>query len=353
LDLCAEVQAAFRALSGGEGPPDYRKIFKEHGNFLRTGSYTAEEVADALNLPAKARDLLYPYWCYLGVPMNRVSFTIWASLLNAYLSAGAVIPKLRSHEISAAFVRGIEDHGGEIRLNTRVEHVLVEDGRIQGVETSLGERITCEALISNASPTLMFNFLIHPSSAIPAAAKKMVNARRHGFSLVVVYLGLDADRHALGLEDYSYFIAPHMDTEKLYQGIYSLESDEIMQASVCLNAANPTCSPNGTTILALTAGYRSEAWEDVRAEDYFRVKTRAADRLIRQFEQATGTDIRSHIEEIEIATPQTFARYTGAYDGIVYGYEPEPWDSVVPRALLDERARHRAHTLDLADEEPA
>ncbi|MCK4514390.1 MAG: NAD(P)/FAD-dependent oxidoreductase, partial [Spirochaetaceae bacterium] len=333
LDLCGEVQAAFRALSGGDGRLDYGKIFREHGNFLRTGAYTAENVADALNLPKKARDLLYPYWCYLGVPMNRVSFPMWASLLNAYLSAGAVIPKLRSHGISAAFIRGIEDHGGEIRYNTRVEQVLVEDGRVQGVLTSFGERISCRAVISNASPTLMFNFLIQPSSAIPAAAKKMVNARKHGFSLVVVYLGLDADRHALGLEDYSYFIAPHMDTERLYEGIYSLESDEIMQASICLNAANPSCSPEGTTILALTAGYRSEAWVDVRPEDYFRMKTRAADRLIRQFERATGTDIRSHIEEIEVATPQTFARYTGAYDGIVYGYEPEPWDSVVPRAL--------------------
>ena len=333
LTLCGEVQEAFRALSGGDGSPDYKKIFREHGNFLRTGSYTAEDVADAVNLPEKARDLLYPYWCYLGVPMNRVSFTIWAAMLNAYLSAGAVIPKLRSHEISSAFVRGIEDHGGEIRYNTRVEQVLVEDGRVQGIVTSFGEEISCGAVISNASPTLMFNFLIHPSSAVPAAARKMVNARKHGFSLVVVYLGLDADRHTLGLEDYSYFIAPHMDTRKLYEAIYHLESDEIMQASVCLNAANPSCSPEGTTILTLTAGYRSEAWEDVQPENYFRTKTRVAGRLIHQFEQATGTKIRSHIEEIEIATPQTFARYTGAYDGIVYGYEPEPWDSIIPRVL--------------------
>ena len=339
LDLCADVQAAFRALSGGDGSPDYAKVFREHGNFFRTGAYAADDVADAVNLPAEARDLLYPYWCYLGVPMNRVSFSIWGSLLHAYLSAGAVIPKLRSHEISCAFIRGIEDHGGEVRFNTRVDQVLVENGRVQGVMTSFGEKIECAALISNASPTLMFNFLIHPSSAIPAAAKRMVNARKHGLSLVVVYLGLDADRHALGLEDYSYFISPHMDTQKLYEGTYSLESDEIALACVCLNAANPTCSPEGTTILGFAAGYQAEAWEDVRPEEYFRVKNQVADRLTRQFEQATGTDIRSHIEEIEVATPQTFARYTGAYDGIVYGYEPEPWDSVVPRALAMKKER--------------
>ena len=29
----------------------------------------------------------------------------------------------------------------------------------------------------------------------------------------------------------------------------------------------------------------------------------------------------------------SFQRYTGAYRGVVYGYEPEPWDSLIPRAL--------------------
>ena len=333
LELCTEVQGALRALSGGDGAPKFVKIFKEYGNFFRTGSYTADEVADAVNLPAEARDLLYPYWCYLGVPMNRVSFSIWAAMFNAYITTGAVIPKLRSHEISSAFVRGIQNHGGEVRLNTKAEHVVVEDRRIRGVVTSYGEEIACKAVISNASPTLMFNSLIYPASASPPEARKMVNARKHGFSLVVVYLGLDVDHKTLGLNDYSYFIAPHMDTQKLYEGIDNLYSDEIMQASTCLNVANPECSPQGTTILALTAGYRAEAWENVSPEEYFRVKNAVALRLIRQFEMATGAPISAHIEEIEVATPQTFARYTGAYDGIVYGYEPEPWDSLIPRAL--------------------
>ena len=342
LDLCGEVQSAFRALSGSDGRPDYRAILREHGNFFRTGAYTADQVADAVGLPGAARDLLYPYWCYLGVPTNRLSFSIWAALLNSYLESGAVIPRLRSHEISSAFVQKIEQLGGEVRFNTRVERVLVSQGAVRGVQTSFGEEIACGAVISNASPTLMFNALIHPFSEVPPAARKMVNARTHGFSLVVVYLGLNADRHALGLDDYSYFIAPHMDTRRLYASISSLESEEIMQASTCLNVANPSCSPEGTTILALTAGYRAEAWENVRPKEYFRVKNQVAERLIRQFEGATGADIRGHIEEIEVATPQTFARYTGAYDGIVYGYEPEPWDSLVPRALSAKRERYIA-----------
>ncbi|MEJ2249843.1 MAG: NAD(P)/FAD-dependent oxidoreductase, partial [Candidatus Lokiarchaeota archaeon] len=51
------------------------------------------------------------------------------------------------------------------------------------------------------------------------------------------------------------------------------------------------------------------------------------------FEKATGTSIKNNIEEIEIATPMTYSRYTGTYNGIIYGYEPESWDSLVPRLM--------------------
>ncbi len=333
MDLCEEIQDTFRYLNEHEKDLHYGDLLKKHGNFIRTGAYSAEQVADSLKIPREARDLIYPYWCYLGVPMDRMSFSIWAALLNSYISWGAVIPKRRSHEISSAFIRGIQENGGEVCFNTRVDQVLTADGRITGVETEAGERFSCRALVSNASPTLLFDSLISPKTEVPAAARQNISSRKHGFSLVVVYLGLDAGPDELGLEDYSYFIAPHMYTDQLYQKIHELDNEGIMQAAVCLNIANPDCSPPGTSILALTAGFRSEAWAGVTPQEYFNVKGSIAYRLITQFEQATGTGIRQHIEEIEIATPQTFARYTGAYDGIVYGYEPEPWDSIVPRAL--------------------
>jgi prolycopene isomerase len=77
----------------------------------------------------------------------------------------------------------------------------------------------------------------------------------------------------------------------------------------------------------------------VRPEDYFKLKSKIADELIANFEKATGAPIRDHIEEIESATPQTWSRYTGTYNGIIYGYEPEPWDSFIPRlmAMNDEK----------------
>lgn len=333
MNLCAEIQGSFGYLNKNADNLNYCDLLKKHGNFIRTGAKTAEEVADALQISRDVRDILYPYWCYLGVPGNRLSFSIWAALLNSYISSGAVIPAMRSHELASGLVSKIEEFGGEIRYNTKVIKILVNNGSISGVETSNGEVIHTDRVISNASQTLVFNSLINPGTSVPDRALQNVNSRKLGFSLVVVYLGLNADMEELGITDYSYFIAPHMKTDRLYEAIYNLDTDEIMQATVCLNAANSECSPPGTTILAITAGYRAEAWADVAEKDYFKTKNIIAKKLIRQFEEATGVSLVEHIEEIEVATPETFARYTGAHDGIVYGYEPEPWDSIVPRAI--------------------
>lgn len=54
--------------------------------------------------------------------------------------------------------------------------------------------------------------------------------------------------------------------------------------------------------------------------------------MIKHFESLLGINIRDHIEEIEIATPVTFARYTGAINGAIYGYDLTPFDSTFPRS---------------------
>ncbi len=45
-----------------------------------------------------------------------------------------------------------------------------------------------------------------------------------------------------------------------------------------------------------------------------------------------GFRIRDYIEEIEVAAPQTFARYIGSYMGNVYAYDHRVFDSVVIKA---------------------
>ena len=347
VNLCQEVVEALEYLGRSKGNPDRSVLTKKYANFLKTCPYTMDEVADALGIPERARKILHAQWSYLGPPTSRLNFTVYGAMLYKFLITSAYIPRQRSHEFALALDARIRELGGDIAYNTRVEKILVEacpgrsrgNGRVVGVVTSQGDQIQTNHVISNASPTLVYNDLISPRTHVPEIALRACNARVNGLSGFVVYMGLDASPEELGLNEYSYFVYANMDTDELYDSLKTLDAPK-MQATLCLNNALPDCSPPGTSIVSITTLYRPEAWRDVRPQDYVKVKNRIANDLIAHLEQATGAPIREHIEELEVATPQTFARYTGSYQGAIYGYEPEPWDSLIPRLMSMQDDRH-------------
>lgn len=341
FQLGKEIDQATTYIGKMRGNPDQDILLKEHTNFLRTAAYPVDEVQDALNIPKKARSMLNAYWLYLGVPTSRVNTTVFAAMVYGYILKGGYIPKMRSHEYTSAIEAKIREFNGDIEYNTKVEKILVKSGSVYGVQTNKGEVINTKHVISNASPTLAYNNLIYPKSEVPDIAFKEINARTHGITTIVVYMGLDTTAENLGLEDYSYFICDTMDTDRLYDSLTDLEIPKV-QASLCLNNAIPDCSPPGTCIISITSAFRPGAWDSAKPEEYFDLKTKIAEGLITNFEKATGTHIRNHIEEIEVATPQTFSRFTGTYNGVIYGYELESWDSIVPRLQNMNNEKHIA-----------
>jgi len=337
--LAWEIRETFGYFGKSKGKPDQEVLLKEYTNFLKTAAYSVDDVENALNIPEKARKIMNAYWCYMGVPTSRLNFTIFALMILSYFKNGGYVPKKRSHEFTTALDAKIREYGGKIEYNTRVEKILVEGGRVVGIETSNGDRIKTNHIIANVSPTLVYNKLIYPKSEVPEIAYKEVNARIHGLTAFVVYLGLDVSPEELGLKEYSYFIMKRGDPDEIYETWKTLETPPV-QATVCLNNAIPDCSPPGTSIVYITTLFRPEAWKEVKPEDYYKLKNKIAEELIVQFEKTTGVAIREHIEEIEVATPQTFARYTKTYNGVIYGYEPESWDSITARFMCMADDKH-------------
>ncbi len=105
-------------------------------------------------------------------------------------------------------------------------------------------------------------------------------------------------------------------------------------ATVCLNRANPGCSPEGTCIMSFTTLYNTDVWGDIAPEDYVNKKREVAEKMIRDFEAHVGVSITPYIEEIEIATPVTMARYTLNPQGAMYSYSCADWDTMLPRLMM-------------------
>ena len=339
VELCREVLGGLTYLGQSRGNPDKRILLTKYANLLKTAPYSMDQVAVALKIPEQARKILHAQWSYIGSPTNRTNFTIFGGMLLKFITFGAWIPRQRSHEIALSLETRIRELGSDIQYNTRVEELLVWNNQVVGVVTSKGDRIETGHVIANVSPTLVYNNLISPKSEVPSVAFQECNARVHGLSGFVVYLGLDAPPEELGLREYSYLIYHNMNSSDGYESFKTLDTPKLL-AVVCLNNAIPDCSPPGTSIVSITTLYHPDVWRDVSPRDYIGIKNKIASGLITNLEEATGASIREHIEEFEVATPQTFARYTGTYNGIIYGYEPEPWDSLLPRMMMLQEDQH-------------
>ena len=61
-----------------------------------------------------------------------------------------------------------------------------------------------------------------------------------------------------------------------------------VQATVCLNNAYKECSPPGTCMMYFTTMFMSDDWGSVKDEEYFKMKDKVPDDMIRLFERETG-----------------------------------------------------------------
>lgn len=288
-----------------------------------------DEVLRKIGLPDKAREIYESYWDYIGCDSTKTSFAVYAYMTYTYITQKPYLAKHRSHEISLAYDKCIRDNGSDIWYNSEVSEIKVENGQVKGVQIKNGPFIACNRVMCNLMPHVAFDRLIDHKE-VPTREKKLMNARKLGFSCSTVYLGLDIPYEELGFKAYDTFIRKTGDTLKQVESMNSLDKNDCVTITV-LNDAIPDCSPKGTCMLSLSKFYTENVFENVKEEDYFKVKDKIANDCIDLFEQSTGCKIRDHIEEIEVATPATYAKYLGTPFGDVYGYSIANWDGMFPR----------------------
>ena len=219
--------------------------------------------------------------------------------------------------ISSILLDRFEELGGEVWFNSMVKKIIVKDKLAKGVILDDGTKVEADYIISNASPYNVFTKLIDKEN-VPEFQMKDNNAKTLAVKGFAVFLGLNKT-----------------DTKKVCE--MSRTRDKVaLQATVCLNAAIPDCSPEGTSILYMTSVFTGDdAWSDVTPATYVKEKRKYAEKMIDDFETATGCKIRDAIEEIEISAPMTYARYVDAPNGTIYGFSATGTNTIVHRIMTN------------------
>jgi all-trans-retinol 13,14-reductase len=228
--------------------------------------------------------------------------------LFGYYFDGGYYPVGGSERLAQVLVEAIEARGGTVRLKTRVERILIDNGRAIGVALADGRRITAGAVVANADVRRTFLELVG-RNALPARFADRLAAAAPGPSAFMVHLGVDYVpdcRPALHL------------------------IDQRVGVEVLTNV-DPSAAPAGhSTIGVIKLMTNDEArawfpaaggddWKALRFSPAYEAKKRAlADAMIAAAETALP-GLSAHIVHRSEASPITYARYDLASDGAIYG----------------------------------
>ncbi len=328
--VCEETMKALAYISQSGGQPDSKYLQSEFPNFLRTAAYPFNEVCRAMKIPVEAQDIINTYWPYLGCDCETLSFMHYCLCVYKYIRRGAYIPEKTVHQLSNAMIERIRELGGEIWFHTKATEILFEGDQICGVRTTAGD-VATKYVISNAYPSMVYGNMV-PKNLVPERQKKLNEARHESMRFFNIYLGLNRSIEELGIKDYAIFNGRTMDSVQTAKDMCDFKDNDY-NIFVCYNVANPDFSPEGTCAVTLLGIFRKDVWADVAIEDYYKKKEEYALRLIESFEKKTGIHLQEYIEEIEIATPWTFARYLGTPKGTCYGYDNNEWDGLMARLM--------------------
>ncbi len=103
-------------------------------------------------------------------------------------------------QLSLALAEAVQQQGAEIRLNSEVEHVILDDERARGILLNGGEAIGAQMIISSLDPRQTFFRLVGAAHLTPNFMREIRNIRYRGMT-AKVNLALDRLPHFRGVTD--------------------------------------------------------------------------------------------------------------------------------------------------------
>ena len=109
------------------------------------------------------------------------------------------LPSGGMSSISEALAHSARDHGATVRTSMPVKRIVVENGRVTGVETENGEIFASLIVVSNADPKKTIMELVNPRHVETGFTRRVQNIRMRG-NAAKLHLALDGLPTIAGLD---------------------------------------------------------------------------------------------------------------------------------------------------------
>lgn len=213
---------------------------------------------------------------------------------------------------SLAFARALEqrylDLGGEIVYESQVEQILTQDGRAVGVRLYNDAEYFADTVISAADGR---NTIFHMLDGQYAnrKIKRMYDGHLKTLSQVQISLGVNRD-----LSHEPHWVVHLLDEPIVIMG------EKIYEVGVQHYCFDPTLAPQGKSSLIVFLRSSYDYWQRIYGRKLYDTEQRQVSDILIDLLERWYPNIRADIEFIDEATPLSYERYTGNWNGSTCGF---------------------------------
>lgn len=302
--------------------------WKKPGYLYRNTYDVLRELTDNQDLIA----VICGQWGDMGLPPKQSAFIVHAIIARHYLYGG-YYPVGGSWRIANSIIPKIRKAGGEVFTYARVRSILVEDGKVAGVEMADGHRIDCTCVISAAGIGNTLETLLPEETVRDSGYADLLGNVRPSFAHLGVYIGLRQTAAELGLPRTNYWIYPDNDFDAAVDRFINDREAPFPVVYISFpSAKDPDYlerHPGTATIeIVAPAPYEwFERWEDStwgkRGDDYDALKQALGERLMRHLYDKLP-QLEGKVDYYEVSTPQSTNWFSGYRNGELYGLDHTP-----------------------------
>ena len=268
-------------------------------------------------------------WGDMGLPPRQSAFMVHAMIVRHYLYGG-YYPVGGSWRIADCIIPRIRKSGGEVFTYARVKRILVEDGRVAGVEMADGHRIECKTVISSAGISNTFGCLLPAEVADTFGYAEKLRSVRPSFAHLGVYIGLRATAKELGLPRTNFWIYPHNDYDAAVEAFVNDRDAEFPVVYISFpSAKDPDYLDRhpGTATIEIVAPAPFEwfePWQGTiwgkRGAEYDAFKELLGQRLLKHLYDKLP-QLEGRVDYYEVSTPLSTEWFSAYRHGELYGLD--------------------------------
>jgi phytoene dehydrogenase-like protein len=279
-----------------------QKMLPFTGALARWGGISIQEFAHQFADPFLRQALPYIFgW-------ESIPAMVGMSLLAYMDNQNAGFPVGGSLQFSRAIAQRYQELGGEIRYCSQVERILVRSDRAIGVRLYNNEEHYAQRVISACDGRgTVFDLLRGQYTG--CQIKRLYRHPPPMRSQLQISLGVNRDLSQ----------TPHWVTH-LLSAPAAIAGERYRAIGVKHYSFDPSLAPPGKSVMVVMLPTSYDYWQRIYGRTIYHVEQhQEADRLIDLLD-ALYPGIQADIEQLDVATPLTYERYTGNWQGASCGW---------------------------------